>query len=383
LTPLWTGGADGKCDRVHVTGIVGSLRWWYEALVRGLGGYACDPAADSGSRDAFDTDAFAQARRDKRPESEALQKGIQTLCPACYLFGATGWARLFQLQVVEIPPKTPLHFRSPLPMNQSWLSSVFGGEAKSIAGLQVPHGQLRLRLVPRGHDHEFALSQALLALRLAVEFGGLGAKLQHGFGQVALVGSQAPADGWEAGLNDLARRLESGGLLSEGPEMATPYDLRRLVSLDYEVPAQALAAFSGRRAHLGPEAKRSEAQYLPCAFDLRYKGTGNWGFRRWLEDPLGAKRWSHSKVNALMGVSKKKNEPQDDDDRQASRLCFGMPYRVAGDRFRLRVFGFAPHGVVTPPELRDLCNEYVAFVLGVREPVRATLGQDLIAELRR
>lgn len=28
LTPIWTGGADGACDRVHETGILGSLRWW-------------------------------------------------------------------------------------------------------------------------------------------------------------------------------------------------------------------------------------------------------------------------------------------------------------------------------------------------------------------
>ncbi|MBN1399734.1 MAG: type III-B CRISPR module RAMP protein Cmr1, partial [Anaerolineae bacterium] len=31
LTPLWTGGArTGRMDHVHETGIVGSLRWWYE-----------------------------------------------------------------------------------------------------------------------------------------------------------------------------------------------------------------------------------------------------------------------------------------------------------------------------------------------------------------
>jgi CRISPR type III-B/RAMP module RAMP protein Cmr1 len=35
LTPLWTGGVEaGKVDRVHETGIIGSLRWWYEAIVR-------------------------------------------------------------------------------------------------------------------------------------------------------------------------------------------------------------------------------------------------------------------------------------------------------------------------------------------------------------
>jgi len=46
LTPLWTGGVDKTCDRLHETGLIGSLRWWYEALVRGLGGYACDPTSE-------------------------------------------------------------------------------------------------------------------------------------------------------------------------------------------------------------------------------------------------------------------------------------------------------------------------------------------------
>jgi CRISPR-associated protein Cmr1 len=26
LTPLWTGGVDGKADRIHKTGLLGSLR---------------------------------------------------------------------------------------------------------------------------------------------------------------------------------------------------------------------------------------------------------------------------------------------------------------------------------------------------------------------
>ncbi len=27
LTPLWTGGVGGTCDRLHETGLIGSLRW--------------------------------------------------------------------------------------------------------------------------------------------------------------------------------------------------------------------------------------------------------------------------------------------------------------------------------------------------------------------
>ncbi len=76
LTPLWTGGVDQTCDRLHETGLIGSLRWWYEALVRGLGGYACDPTDNSSCRDADH-------------------------CAACELFGCTGWSRKFCLRVTE------------------------------------------------------------------------------------------------------------------------------------------------------------------------------------------------------------------------------------------------------------------------------------------
>lgn len=74
LTPLWTGGADGKSDRLHETGIIGSLRWWYEAIVRGLGGIACDPRGGQGC-----------------PDKEGNH------CAVCELFGCTDWRRKFRL----------------------------------------------------------------------------------------------------------------------------------------------------------------------------------------------------------------------------------------------------------------------------------------------
>ncbi len=83
LTPLWTGGVDQTCDRLHETGLIGSLRWWYEALVRGLGGSACDPTGDS--RCEYDP---------KKPDPPEKQ-----LCAVCYVFGCTGWTRRFRLQV--------------------------------------------------------------------------------------------------------------------------------------------------------------------------------------------------------------------------------------------------------------------------------------------
>lgn len=32
LTPIWTGDVDKRNSRLRETGIIGSLRWWYEAL---------------------------------------------------------------------------------------------------------------------------------------------------------------------------------------------------------------------------------------------------------------------------------------------------------------------------------------------------------------
>jgi len=90
LTPLWTGGADGRSDSgLHITGIMGSLRWWYEVLVRGIGGRVCN--------------MNNPCIYDKQKEP------YQGLCDVCRLFGATGWARRFKLIVREenLHPKRP------------------------------------------------------------------------------------------------------------------------------------------------------------------------------------------------------------------------------------------------------------------------------------
>lgn len=83
LTPIWTGGIEsGKCDRIHETGLLGSLRWWMEVLVRGMGGVVCDPTEQKCSYDS------------KKPNNG--------LCKVCEVFGATGWKRQFRLEVQEI-----------------------------------------------------------------------------------------------------------------------------------------------------------------------------------------------------------------------------------------------------------------------------------------
>ena len=88
LTPLWTGDIDGECNKIKETGIIGSLRWWYEALVRGLGGYACDP-----------TDSTCQFDYKKYHATGNVEDGLHDVCDACRLFGCTGWSRRFRIEI--------------------------------------------------------------------------------------------------------------------------------------------------------------------------------------------------------------------------------------------------------------------------------------------
>ena len=94
LTPLWTGDVDRECKSIKETGIIGSLRWWYEALVRGLGGYACDPTSDR--KCELKQDKFNEAIKSGKSIQGALDEQI---CPACQLFGCTGWSRKFRVEI--------------------------------------------------------------------------------------------------------------------------------------------------------------------------------------------------------------------------------------------------------------------------------------------
>lgn len=402
LTPLWTGGKDRTCDRLHETGLIGSLRWWYEALVRGVGGYACNPTSENPkARCAFNSKAYEKAKSNGESDDSAISAGLKEVCPVCYVFGATGWARLFQLQAVSVPT-TPLHFRTTLSVNQNWLERVFGGESQNIDSLKVPYGELGFQFTSRRYDEDFGRSQFALVLHVAAEYGGIGARLQHGFGQVI---PELPPEikvGLSEGLKQLIQKIQTGVLRHNGPKVDTPFDFRNFVSLTYEVPQSALNAFMRPRANVGSHQKQSEQNYIPCAFDLRYKGGGNWGMRRWLKEQKGWRESGDPKelgpLDKLMGPrsqwgAKGREKRIEDDLRTASRVFFGMPYRKDGKdgQYRLRIFGFAPPDIQTPqgetltPEtLRDLIIEYVqyAFSNPKLQPVRIVLGKDLIARVK-
>jgi CRISPR-associated protein Cmr1 len=135
LTDIWTGDADGKPDRLITTGLLGSIRWWFEVLVRGLGGRACDPTSpvrcpDSGIKDPT------------KPGHH---------CVVCELFGCSGWARKFRFEVLD----------------KSGLSRISQIKKDDIF-------QLRFTELRPIQPEEWALLD--LTLRLIADYGAIGGK---------------------------------------------------------------------------------------------------------------------------------------------------------------------------------------------------------------
>lgn len=127
-TNIWTGDAGRKGERLITTGLLGSIRWWLEVLVRGLGGTACDPS----------------------PKGAPCQDAKRH-CVVCETFGCTGWARKFRFQVLDT--------------NGTTLSSAIQRNTDFC-----------LRLVPLRQvaAEEWALLD--LTLRLIAGYGGIGGR---------------------------------------------------------------------------------------------------------------------------------------------------------------------------------------------------------------
>jgi hypothetical protein len=109
--------------------LLGSLRWWLEVLVRGLGGSACDPA---------EPDDRCPDKNDKH-------------CVVCELFGCTGWARKFRFDVLD--------------------------EGGKVKGDQIKKDEaFRFRFTPLRPmcDQEWALLD--LTLRLIADYAAIGGK---------------------------------------------------------------------------------------------------------------------------------------------------------------------------------------------------------------
>lgn len=155
LTPLWTGDENRRSETLRETGVLGSLRWWYEALIRGLGGSACDPTTNS--------------------KCEGKNH-----CDACELFGCTGWSRKFVLHIEALNESfAPFIITEPSGSKKPYFLGYYDSSGKTYKRNGGLLGEYKLVF----YSEEDKLGLIKLLLKIAAEWG-LGAGVQKGFGIV-------------------------------------------------------------------------------------------------------------------------------------------------------------------------------------------------------
>jgi len=185
LTPLWTGDANRECNDLKESGIIGSLRWWYEALLRGLGFNACDPTNES-SRCKLDQKKFYEAINSGKSVLEALNE--QNICPACQLFGCSGWARKFRLEINhEVESLMTLKINN------------------KIVGL-MPKEDITFKFIELKditEEEYFLLNKTLEIIDI---YGALGARISQGYGVIKITKNDLP--------NNFANKLSNHDISS-------------------------------------------------------------------------------------------------------------------------------------------------------------------------
>jgi CRISPR-associated protein Cmr1 len=250
-TPLWTGGIRGTADRLHETGIMGSLRWWFEAIVRGLGGEACDPTTHS------------------CPDKEGR------ICDVCAVFGTTGWKRLFTSDWQSFPnDDNDKHLSIKVQNNRGWYLR---------RGLY--HGQLsgcfRQTRIPVFSTNGDELIHSLsLPLSLIESWGSLGAKTSQGYGVVDFTSFEpymemAKALSYFGTLKNRTEPKRKIGLSADLPRLDEFFFAKIQLDLSSE---ESLASFIEARSRMSPsqelqwylESSSDKNSILPLAPIVRY-----------------------------------------------------------------------------------------------------------------
>ncbi len=254
LTHLWTGGVDGKVDRLHETGILGSLRWWYEAIVRGLGGKACDPSKGTCS---FDPEKY---RKSKATEERSRLRDAG-LCDVCQVFGATGWQRRFRLEVEEVSVSSNSSIEDSIQADRK-------GRQRKQPTWYFPNkpktGEFIIHLRQLFPDFSTKIIGGLI--QFVSDWAALGAKSQMGFGVVKPVGNNRldtqPFYNWVISAPESVRASDlpslgdmffaritprQGSSFSEKETFNLKYDLRRLFEENKDLRHFIMGTVEGKR----------------------------------------------------------------------------------------------------------------------------------------
>jgi len=314
LTPIWNGDIDQKSELLQPTNILGSVRWWTEAILRSIDDkYACDPTEEN---------------------RHCPPKNSKKYCCTCLIFGATGIRRTFRLNVSggkRTFVGRPLNIR-PSGRNKGWYLG---------SGIV---GEINLEIIPL--DSDFDESLALTPLVLASKWGGIGVKTQHGYGVVKIEDcSKIDFNRFRRAIKkvtDLERLSKLKIELRHESNDGLP-DLREMffVKVQFEAENDWWRKVNGI-------ARRSQDNYRGCINDPRMINWINSGsvpiapaIKNWLRYDNGARLWKTTNQNQnrrienwLFGTIKY--------DKIASKLNVSCAYLVSDNLWEFRIWGWIP-----------------------------------------
>jgi len=236
LTPMWLGDIKQNSGSAREVGFIGSLRFWFEGILRGHNKIVC-----------------------------GIKTGVcgkVDQCGACALFGCTSFARRFRIELDGLPAVGLFLQREERYENGE--EDLCGVSKEALFG----DNPFLVRITPRRGDRERTAAIVRAIIRTAAECGGLGARTHIGFGQVR-VESQTEGDAtWdkqvlEAFIKSLpnATIAPTAGLFSLNPASG-------FFQNTYEVDPLAL-----KRLEMVPRqnglAWQIGAPYLPLGLHLR------------------------------------------------------------------------------------------------------------------
>ncbi len=325
LTPLWTGGAKaGKVDRIHETGILGSLRWWFEVIVRGLGGSACDP---SRGKCIFDTEKYAKSTA--TDERQRL-RDVGHLCDVCQVFGATGWRRRFRLTIQDsTTPDSAVSSR--VRANRSYVDP--RGRNRTPTWYfpdnqsdKPRSGTLTIQI--QSLDEDFSPEIIAGLIQFIADWTAIGARAQMGFGVIEPTNGRMdtrPLFEWlepVTGNNTytdlpslrnifLARiSPKNGRQFSEQDTFNLKHDLRRLFANDKNLRHFIMGTVKGRRMAAKVKMSRPYGDglmrvwgWIPESADVYRHG--------WTREKVVSEIHKHLQENYTLQVWREMNSPRD------------------------------------------------------------------------
>jgi CRISPR type III-B/RAMP module RAMP protein Cmr1 len=310
LTPLWTGDAEQCGNQIRETGILGSLRWWYEALIRGLGLYACDPSSGSCVYDE-------------------KKRKLASICFACQLFGCTGYSRRFRLAVSgggSAGQLTEVKLQNPGTSNHR--------------GWRIPRNvcvPLTLAVHPLRPDalDDFEHAAIRYTLHLVERYGALGAKTSHGQGVVKIAGwGTLPAvmetDTWIGGVK--ARPAKEDTNPQPAPDLSE--FIGATITLDAATTSRANWWTTIPLTGLDSFSLGSNPNWVPSAPAIRAQ------LRGWLRNSANFQNFNgnlQDERHRLMGSIRAPVGPRGSD-------IFVTHLYKAGERWSMRIFAFVPRG---------------------------------------